>query len=237
MLGTIIALSAQEITLEFNSQLYTLKLSVELANEPLRIGQFVDFTLNSQGELATIKAHKLLSQKIYISQDNTVDNGILLEINTKVTLVSEGKSVITAFKNFEAEALKHNANAIFNYKLDVIKRPFAKKFLYRLTGNLGQIKSDSYPLTPGLKLKINENQARVNFANDALIRYYRVLLICMLLIVIPCIFSLGAQQVLFNLGTAKVISFILVIIVAIIAYILNPRTNKIFFKRPRHGLF
>lgn len=245
MQGTIIILdqNKQEGLIESESILYKFKLSDDLAKSSIQVGDIADFDIIKPkhkffGIAKILSTRPLESNYVYVSTDNKShhDDVSIVDINTNVSFVAEGKCAKLVFGILEEEASLYNANALLNLKLEVIKRPLSHNYLIRYSANLAQVKSDRYKLESGLHLKINENKARINYANDAAIRYYRVLIASLLLILIPCLFALASQGK-FSLDMAKAISTMAIVLGLYYGYKINPRSYKSYLKKPRHGLF
>ena len=93
-------------------------------------------------------------------------------------------------------AKKSNANALINTELTVKALRFSGKHLFCYKANAAIIEGAEYHQQPGIKLDINEKIVRRNSPNEAMIRYIRVLLISVLLIILPCLLSLQQQGTL-----------------------------------------
>ena len=243
--GTIIILdqNKQEGLIESATVLYKFKLSDELAKTPIQVGDIAEFDIIKPkqkffGIAKILSTRPLHSDYVYVSTDNNShhDDVTIIDINTKVSFVAEGKCAKLVFGILEEEASLYNANALLNLKLEVIKRPLNHNYLFRYSANLAQVKSDRYKLESGLHLKIDESKARLNYANDVAIRYYRVLIASFLLIFIPCMFALASQGK-FSIDMAKAISTSAIILGLFYGYKINPRSYKSYLKKPRHGLF
>ena len=190
-----------------------------------------DLTPGNFLEISIIKEPSLLSEGIaeidgignydlpfeetlIVTDKDLIEGHSILDHKNRTLIAAEGADAINAFKALIKRAKESNANALLNTKLKIEILNFSQKPLFRYTAEAAIIEGPQYHQKPGIKLDIKENIARRNSPNKAMIRYIRVLILCALLILIPCLLSLQQRDLLpYPLGSTLAIAVTLISII------------------------
>ena len=204
MQGVLISvdLNLKHAVIACDNKLYTAKLSKNVAS--LQPGDLVEFSATDETDGEKNKTVKIDSVThtdykkygIAIVSASSVDGHEIIDSKLNVKLCGEGPDAKSALDSLVELAKKSNANALINTELTVKALRFSGKHLFCYKANAAIIEGAEYHQQPGIKLDINEKVVRRNSPNEAMIRYIRVLLISVLLIILPCLLSLQQQGTL-----------------------------------------
>ena len=236
MQGTIIALgSARTADIYAQGKIYQTKLSPDLAEAwPGDQVSCRELVSPSCGKKGTVQVSALAPlsrpQKLAWSQNRSIKDHVLQETNSGYLLAAEAADYQTCYQLLAQKALSCNANALLDVTGCGYKRPFAKRPLCRLTALPAQISGPDFQPKPGLHLNLPEKFSRRNSPNGAQLRYVRVLLICLLLILEPCLARLGATGSI-PLLASQILMAVLPIFCLIYALIYNPCRAVVYLLR------
>ena len=231
MQGTLIALSGRtNATVCQQNKIYQLKLSADLATQALP-GSTVEYDLSSGTITAFIEKPQV--NNIALSCDLTVPEHQILSRDGSYQLCAEGHSFKECYKNLASCATAHHINALLNLKGEYVKRPFARHLVFRLCAEGAQISGPQYNPDPGYKLTLPLKLLRRNSPSQAQKRYHIVLLVCLLLIVEPCLSALMQRQILPEL-VAYIRMGALPMLCLLGAIFDNPCRSTVYLKQVRH---
>ena len=206
MQGILISadLKSRQAVIACDNKFYTAKLSENEAS--LKPGDQVEFSIkeeadNTKNKMVTIDSVTPTDYAQYgiaIVSACAVSEHAIIDSKHNVKLCGEGPDAKSALDALVTLAKKSNANALLNTELTVKPLRFSGKHLFCYKADAAIIEGTKYHQQPGIKLDIDERFARRNSPNEAMIRYVRVLLISLLLILLPCVLSLQQQGVIPN---------------------------------------
>ncbi len=172
------------------------------------------------------KAPDTVPSDIALSDTLSYPEHTVIACNQSALLMGEGPDAAGAYAALCKEAKACKANALFDLKLTVKKRPIGSKRLFQLSAYAAQIKGPQFNPAPGDRLALDTSLARRNSPNLVKIRYAITLLTCLLMTVGVTMLKLtAAGQIPVFLGIALVAAVILLILCAALGYCPNSTTG------------
>ncbi|MBO8415564.1 MAG: hypothetical protein IAB19_04180 [Proteobacteria bacterium] len=239
MYGTIIAVNQRQLDISAQDKIYQAELSADLAKptpgdqaefEPLAAPSVLQ---KGAGRLIQISKAQL-PQDIAWSGGNYVEGHQVQDMDSSFELCTEGADFGQCCTLLAKKAQEAHANALLQFKVEFVKRPLHQPRLCRLSAVPAQIKGEVYKPEPGISLQLPTKFLRRNSPNNAAVRYRIVLLICLLMIVEPCLASL-TRQGLWPVIIGEGLMAALPIFCLAAALLSNPRRLVFYLRKAKRG--
>lgn len=142
-------------------------------------------------DLKRLYAIDYTNTKVLITTEDKVHDHKVLEQDNNYLVCGEGRYEREARAAMIELAIESNVNCLLSVSCECVRRPGIKNVLYRCTGRPAVITGDTYQPEPGTHMNLPKDHARRNSPNEASVRYNRVLIISVLMIIVPCISAMG----------------------------------------------
>lgn len=204
MLGTIISVRNLSVTVAGEKGLYTA--DYERAPE-IRPGFICRFEEEKKPSLLFTGKCRIVSctetffesPDMVISKDLKVPDHKVLSYAEDPVIAGEGSTLQEAYEALADKAREFKANALLDFKADFKVKKLSGICIFRATALAGIVDGPLFHAPFGLKIKIDRNLARRNSPNSAMMRYIRVLALCMLLIGMPILVSFWKREIFSDL--------------------------------------
>lgn len=156
--------------------------------EPIKDGSA--FSIGSC-KLEKIFAIDYSNTKVLVTTESKVPDYKILEQDKNYLVCGEGRYEREARAAMIELAIESNVNCLLEVSCETVRRPGIKNVLYRCTGRPAVVTGEHYQPEPGIHMNLPTKLARRNSPNEASVRYNRVLIISILMIMIPCLTAMG----------------------------------------------
>lgn len=237
MYGTIIAVNQRQIDISAHDKIYHAELSTDLERPNITdTAEFEPLTEPSlfqkgEAELKAIEPARL-PDSIAWSRDNYVEGHHVQEMDSSMQLCAEGADFNECCRLLADKAKAAHANALLQFTVEFVKRPLHQPRLCRLSAVPAQVNGEIFKPEPGISLRLPTKFLRRNSPNNASLRYRIVLLICLLMIVEPCLASITRQGILpVIVGQALMAALPIFCLAGVL--VSNPRRLTFFMKQTK----
>lgn len=201
MLGTIISIRNLCVTVAGEKGIYTADYERAPEVHPGFICRFEEEkkpSLLFTGRCRIISCTETFfeSPDMVISKDLKVPDHKVLSYTDDPIIVGEGNTLQAAYEALADKAREFKANALLDFKADFKIKKISGTCIFRATALAAIVDGPLFHAPFGMKIKIDRNLARRNSPNSAMMRYIRVLAVCMLFIGIPMLLSLWKRGIL-----------------------------------------
>lgn len=219
-----------------DNKVYTFKLSQNLGcsiGDEVEGEEITSPSLFNDGEMhiVSIIPLELNYPDFAVSKSIALKGHDTIVIVNDLTLCAEGKDPKECIDAM-VEYLKDSyANALLNLTIEGHTKRFCKGVLWKVSANIAQLRGENFNSEAGRAITIKRNQARRNSPNKASIRYVRVLLVCALLVIIPCLLRTAQRGLLGPMVISQVLSILLVLGALFLGIIYYPKHKRVYLAK------
>ncbi len=219
-----------------DNKVYTFKLSQNLGcsiGDEVEGEEITSPSLFNDGEMhiVSIIPLELNYPDFAVSKSIALKGHDTIVIVDDLTLCAEGKDPKECIDAM-VEYLKDSyANALLNLTIEGHTKRFCKGVLWKVSANIAQLRGENFNSEAGRAITIKRNQARRNSPNKASIRYVRVLLVCALLVIIPCLLRTAQRGLLGPMVISQVLSILLVLGALFLGIIYYPKHKRVYLAK------
>ena len=243
MQGTIISSRNFVITIASENGLF----KADAKNREYLPGQNAEFTAVRQPGLFRAG----LAEITDVSDTRFEDSGLLVSKHLKVEgyrvmaspddpyLAGEGATLQQAFEALADEAKKYDVNALLDFKAEFNVSRFSGACLFKVRARAAVVvRNDEILKAPeSRKLSLPQKLARRNSPNGAQKRYIRVLSVCAVFILLPCIARLMQREIITFWQMNTLFALLLAAVILIfIGYFPRRKTGFLLRTANRHAV-
>lgn len=188
---------------------------------------------DAPGETQVIKILplELETPDLVITRSHEIPDHKVADINSEFVLKAEGPDPTSCVQALRKAVQGHNVNALLNFKLASKSKRFGKGLLWTAEATMARVRGPVYRGEEGKALTFDRNLIRRNSPNGAMIRYRALLLVCALLVAVPCILRLGQRGLMGPLFVSQALCVLLILLCIYHAFTYFPKTIRVFLHK------
>ncbi len=188
---------------------------------------------DAKGEAAVTKILplELESPDLVITRSHEIPEHEVAAINTEFILKAEGPDPKSCVQALRKAVQGHNVNALLNFTISSKSKRFGKGLLWTAEATMARVRGSALNGQEGKAITFDRNLIRRNSPNGAMIRYRAVLLVCALLVAVPCLLRLGQRGLMGPLFVSQALCVLLTILCIYCAITYFPKNVRVFLHK------